>query len=50
MPSGICDKVALATGAGSGIRRATALALARQGARLAAIDIVAQDGKETVGG
>lgn len=41
-------KVALVTGAGSGIGRATALAFARSGARLIAADLNAAGGEETV--
>ena len=42
------DKVALVTGAGSGIGRATALAFAREGAKVVAADIVLEDAEETV--
>jgi NAD(P)-dependent dehydrogenase (short-subunit alcohol dehydrogenase family) len=41
-------KVAIVTGAGSGIGRATALALAREGARVVVSDLVEQGGWETV--
>ena len=41
-------KVALVTGAGSGIGRQTALAFAREGARVVVSDIVAEGGEETV--
>lgn len=41
-------KVALVTGAGSGIGRATALAFAREGAKVVAADIAEQDGEKTV--
>jgi NAD(P)-dependent dehydrogenase (short-subunit alcohol dehydrogenase family) len=41
-------KVALITGAGSGIGRATALVFAREGARMALSDIAAEGGAETL--
>ncbi len=46
--SGIVEgKVALVTGAGSGIGRATSLEFARQGARVVAADIVTESAVET---
>jgi NAD(P)-dependent dehydrogenase (short-subunit alcohol dehydrogenase family) len=44
----LANKVALVTGAGSGIGRATALLLAREGATLVVSDIAEQGGQETV--
>jgi NAD(P)-dependent dehydrogenase (short-subunit alcohol dehydrogenase family) len=42
------DKVALVTGAGSGIGRACALAFANRGAKVVAADVSIQGGKETI--
>lgn len=42
------DKVALVTGAGSGIGREIALVLAREGARILVTDVDAEAGKETL--
>lgn len=44
----LADKVAVLTGAGSGIGRATALLFAREGAKVVVIDIDAKAGQETV--
>jgi len=41
-------KVALVTGAASGIGRATALAFAQEGAKVVAADVLGDDGQETV--
>ena len=42
------QKVVLITGAGSGVGRMTALACAREGARVAVVDLDAANGAETV--
>jgi len=48
--AGILDgKVALITGAGSGIGRATSKIFAREGARLVLADVVEAGGQETLG-
>jgi hypothetical protein len=41
-------RVALVTGAASGICRATAVAFARDGAKVVVSDVAVEDGKETV--
>ena len=48
MSEGLDGKAALVTGAGSGIGRATAVALAREGARVVVTDISIEGGQETV--
>ena len=44
----LTGKIALITGAGSGIGRASALAFAREGATVVVSDIIADGGEETV--
>ena len=48
MPGTLHEKIALVTGAGSGIGRATSLVLAREGATVVVSDINADGGEETV--
>jgi len=48
VPGKLDGKVALVTGGGSGIGRATVLALAREGARVGVVDVTASNGEETV--
>ena len=42
------DKVAIITGAGSGLGRASALLFAKEGARVVVAEIISEDGEETV--
>lgn len=48
MQQAFAQKVVFVTGAASGIGRASALAFARQGARVAVVDMTVVDGEETV--
>ena len=48
MPNTLHEKIALVTGAGSGIGRATSLVLAREGATIVVADVDAAGGEETV--
>jgi NAD(P)-dependent dehydrogenase (short-subunit alcohol dehydrogenase family) len=48
MPGYLDGKTALVTGAGSGIGRATALACAREGAKIVVADMAVEGGEETV--
>lgn len=48
MPNLVKDKVALVTGGGSGIGRASALTFAREGAKVVVSDVVVEAGEETV--
>ena len=49
MAGSFTGKVALVTGASSGIGRASALAFAREGTKVAVADVSVEGGEETVG-
>lgn len=48
MAGRVDGKIALVTGGGSGIGQATALALAREGAKIVVADVIVDGGEETV--
>src|SRR5262245_5911438 len=49
MAGRVDGKIALVTGGGSGIGRATALTFAREGAKVVVADVVVDGGEDTVG-